>query len=64
MRTDNYLRNSFKHYFRTSGDGLTTDLEMAQHMWSAIASNNDPTNPSYTFTVRCAAQDDQECADR
>ena len=33
---------------------------------STIASNNDPTNPSYTFNVNCKPTEDvlKECGDK
>ncbi|RYP65997.1 hypothetical protein DL769_006163 [Monosporascus sp. CRB-8-3] len=56
---------AYTNYFRTeAGNGLEEDIEHARSLWSTVASNNDPTNPSYTFTVRCAPDGDAECGDR
>ncbi|KAI9752549.1 MAG: hypothetical protein M4579_005586 [Chaenotheca gracillima] len=47
--------SAFKHYLRDE------DRDQAKSLWSAVASNNDPTNPSYTFSVRCARAGDKGC---
>ena len=46
---------SFTHYLRPE------DGDQAKSVWSAVASNNDPTNAPYTFSVRCAKDDDNDC---
>lgn len=43
------MYNSYTHYLREE------DSDNALKLWSAVASNNDPTNPPYSFSVRCAA---------
>ncbi|TPX13625.1 uncharacterized protein E0L32_005828 [Thyridium curvatum] len=53
-----------KDHAATEGDGADEDLLQAQHLWGIVASNNDPTNPPYKFSVRCAPNDDQECSSR
>ncbi|KAK7711842.1 hypothetical protein SLS64_005113 [Diaporthe eres] len=42
---------AFTHYLRGE------DGAMAKALWSAVASNNDPTNPSYSFSVSLAVTD-------
>lgn len=49
------LVSSFTHYLRSEDGGL------AKSLWSMVAANNDPTNAPYTFSVRCAKDDDTGC---
>ncbi|KAL8947581.1 MAG: hypothetical protein Q9183_007772 [Haloplaca sp. 2 TL-2023] len=46
---------AFTHYFRDE------DYKRAKKWLSIITSNNDPTNAPFTFSVRCAANDDEQC---
>lgn len=57
---DNAL-GRWSHYFRTEGDGKAEDLEYAKGVFSAIASNNDPTNSRYIFSVRCVSDTHDDC---
>lgn len=52
---DDQSATAITHYLRAE------DIESAKSLWSSVAANNDPTNPSYTFSVRCAAADDASC---
>lgn len=46
---------SFTHYLREE------DKDNALNMLGMVAANNDPTNAPYSFSVRCAADDDTDC---
>lgn len=60
-QTMDNTKKAWSHYFRTEGDGKDEDWTKAKSMWSMIAANNDPTNPPYSFSIRCAAKDDADC---
>ena len=45
----------FTHYLRAE------DGDLATSVMSMVAANNDPTNTSYKFSVRCAASNDNHC---
>ena len=49
---DDQSATAITHYLRPE------DVDSSKSLWSSVAANNDPTNPSYTFSVRCAAKDD------
>ncbi|RYP03117.1 hypothetical protein DL765_010596 [Monosporascus sp. GIB2] len=56
---------AYSNYFRNEpGNGLEEDIEHVRSLWGTVTSNNDPTNPGYTFTVRCAPEGDEECGSR
>ncbi|KAH8898318.1 hypothetical protein GQ53DRAFT_817596 [Thozetella sp. PMI_491] len=54
---------AWSHYFRTDDAGKAEDLNFAKKVWSVIESNNDPTNPSFKFSIRCGKDDNPSCKD-